>query len=159
MKKKKGKKKTCIKVTRLEKPRKHNMRIFWDREIVISNVIEFGWNIDIFLNLFQHSTTQKRLKCCHFSYFRNLKIALFQAGVFQYNIIISSNRCSHRPVSDLWPPPSCLIVWKPEEFNSSCFNFWNVKTLYFKLNPCPWPVSFACGTDREIAHIVDRTCP
>ena len=40
-------------------PRKHNMRIFWDREIVISNVIEFGWNLDIFLNLFQLSTEQK----------------------------------------------------------------------------------------------------
>ena len=63
---------------KLEKPRKHNMRIFWDRVIVISNMIEFGWNIDIFLNLFQLSTKQKRLKCCHFSHFTNIVLS----GVF-----------------------------------------------------------------------------
>ena len=43
-----------------------------------SNVIEFGWNIDIFLNLFQLSTKQKRLKCCHFSHFTNIVLS----GVF-----------------------------------------------------------------------------
>ena len=42
---------------KLEKPED----LLRSRVTVISNVIEFGWNIDIFLNLFQLSTKQKRL--------------------------------------------------------------------------------------------------
>ena len=96
-----NKNKTCIKVIKLEKPRKHNMRIFWDRVIVISNVIEFGWNIEWYIvKLVQLSTKQKRLKCCHFSYFTNLKIALFQVAF----LIKTGNRLNRnfRPPVSKW---------------------------------------------------------
>ena len=92
----KQKKKTCIKVIKLEKPED----LLRSRVTVISNVIEFGWNIDIILKLFQLSTKQKRLKCCHFSYFTNLKIALFQVAF----LIKTGNRLNRnfRPPVSKW---------------------------------------------------------
>ena len=89
-------KKTCKKVIKLKKPED----LLRSRVTVISNVIEFGWNIDIFLNLFQLSTKQKRLKCCHFSYFTNLKIASFQVAF----LIKTGNRLNRifRPPVSKW---------------------------------------------------------
>ena len=95
-KKQSKQKKTWIKVIKLEKPED----LFRSRVTVISNVIEFGWNIDIFLKLFQLSTKQKRLKCCHFSYFTNLKIASFQVAF----LIKTGNRLNRifRPPVSKW---------------------------------------------------------
>ena len=48
----------------------------------------------------QLSTKQKRLKCCHFSYFTNLKIAFFQVAF----LIKTGNRLNRNfrpPVSKL----------------------------------------------------------
>ena len=69
------------------------------------------------------------------------------------NIIISNNLYLIGVLTVLW------VIYEPEEFNLVDSIFWNVKKLYSKLNLYLWPVSFACGTDWAIAHIVDRTCP
>lgn len=67
---------------KLKKPRKHKMKTFRDREIVLSK--EFGCEDRCsFFYLFQlliYETKHLNCNCCDSSYFTNLKIELFQVA-------------------------------------------------------------------------------
>ena len=66
---------------KLKKPRKHKMRTFRDREIVLSK--EFGCEdrCSFFLLISTpYETKHLNCNCCDSSYFKNLKIELFQVA-------------------------------------------------------------------------------
>ena len=66
---------------KLKKPRKHKMRTFRDREIVLSK--EFGCEdrCSFFLLISTpYETKNLNCNCCDSSYFTNLKIELFQVA-------------------------------------------------------------------------------
>lgn len=83
---------------KLKKPRKHKMRTFRDREIVLSK--EFGCEdrCSFFLLISTpYETKHLNCNCCDSSYFTNLKIELFQVAflIKMWNRLKRSAPCGY----------------------------------------------------------------